>query len=31
MYEGEIAEALAAFAKEQGGALTVKDLASYQL
>ena len=30
MYEGEIAEALAAFAKEQGGALTVKDLASYQ-
>ena len=30
LYEGEIAEALAAFAKEQGGALTVKDLASYQ-
>ena len=30
LYEGEIAEALAAFAKAQGGALTVKDLASYQ-
>ncbi|MEJ8856020.1 gamma-glutamyltransferase family protein [Variovorax robiniae] len=29
-YTGEIAEAIAAFAKEHGGALTVADLAAYQ-
>lgn len=29
-YEGEIAQALERFAREQGGALTVKDLAAFQ-